>query len=322
MHQRTPKHHLKLSAFIPLIVATALAAACMLYFKLPERGLLWSELQNSGHFVVFLGLTLLYLVVATRAMPNNKTTIIIGTILILGTVGVAIELIQLTQADRNTSVADIFRNLAGTGAGICLHLAFTSNRWLTRLFLILTVLLVTALVNKTSLTLLGYQLLKSGHPYIVNFDDRFVESNISVVGGADIAVVSRLPGNSTSPEKALQINFDNQNYSGVRFHETGAPWAPAETLVFEIDNPEDNPQEIHFRIQDTRHDNTYGDRFNTIFTLLPGPNTIPISVSSVRNLGSTENVRKMDLENISEIQIFSTRKIHHSLVVTSMHRTQ
>ena len=292
MHQPSPKPTAKPTAFIPLIVATVLAAVCMLYFKLPERGLLWSELQNSGHFVVFLGLALLYLLLANKASSASATTIIVWTVVILGAVGIAIELVQLTQADRNTSISDILRNLAGTASGILMYLAFISRRWAARLLLIVAVLISTVLVNKTSLTLLGYQLLKSGDPYIVNFNDRFVESNISAVGGADIAVVSRLSTNSSTPGKALQVTFGTRKYSGVSFHETGVPWANSETLVLEFDNTDKNPLQIHVRIHDTHHDNTYGDRFNTIFTLLPGPNAVPISIRSVQTWAALKTSEK------------------------------
>lgn len=321
MQQLPPRRPSKLAAVAPLILVTALAAIGMLFFKLPERGLIWSELQNSGHFVVFLCLALLYTGLATKVFPDRKISIIIWTIVILSGVGLAIELVQLTQDGRNPSTADVFRNLSGTVCGILLYLAFTSKGLLFSLLTGLAVLICAAAVNKTSLTLLGYQLLKSGHPYIVNFNDRFVESNLSVVGGADIAVVNRIT-ESQALEKALRVNFSSQKYSGIRFHETGTPWSIAETLVLEIDNPAELSQHIHIRIHDIHHNNTYGDRFNTTYSLSPGKNTVPIPIDAVINLGDADNGRKMDLENISEIQVFSSRETPQEILITSVYKTQ
>lgn len=295
----------------------AAAAAGMIFFHLPNDNRLWSALQNTGHCIVFCILSISYVTTLNRINKNARLRNIFITVVVLALAGFAVELLQLTQAGRSTSTADLLRNFAGIIAGILLFSAFSLGRaygWLT----FLVIVLALALLNLPSIKLLSYQLLKSGHPYVINFSDHFVESNIAAVNDAKTSIIMSATAKSADTSKQLQVEFGQQQYNGVIIHSTGNRWVETDWLILDIHNPEASGNKLHLRIHDSEHNNQYTDRYNATFTLNPGDNQLTFSVRDIETMGGNTNSRKMNLQNIRELQIFSTEQRNFRIYIQSI----
>ena len=64
------------------------------------------------------------------------------------------------------------------------------------------------------------------------------------------------------------------------------------------------PLDLVLRIHDIHHDNEYGDRFNRVLVIRPGPNRISIPLAEVR---SAPRGRPMDMTHIRNITLFAAR---------------
>lgn len=309
-----------------LIVLTLLAIGCvvlLLFVKLPSTTLAWSAVQNVGHFFLFACLAIATIIQFERVLDWKFFQHGILTIVALTFIGVLAEVIQIFLPGRNASSGDIGRNFAGVTTGLICYATYHYKAPIYALVPI-TLLVVSIFLGicHPALQLVGYALLKSGAPSVVSFEDPFINSMISTTGGAKSTLVQLKGLKSATPQRALRMDFAQEPYNGVIMHETRGSWALTDKLALRIYNADDQTRTLKLRINDVLHNNRYEDRFNTNFYINAGENEVLIPVDKIRSLGGNSNIRFMDLQKISELQLFSDTRESFTLYLRGIWLTQ
>lgn len=250
---------------------------------------------------------------------------VVCVLVVLTLIGLIAEYIQTYLPARKASSDDLWRNLAGTTTGL---IAYSLYRFRERLSLaivlsgLLALSLIALWVCRPAFELAVYATLKTNPPTIISFDDPFVGSMISTTGGAK-TTFDTLAGSANTPRKrTLRMDFAQQPYSGVILHEPEGLHAGSGVLALQLLNNDNQPRTLELRIHDSGHDNSYEDRFNTLFYVEPGENEVTIPVESIHSLGGQTNTRLMDMHNISELQLFSNAGESFTLYLRGIVLTQ
>ena len=107
-----------------------------------------------------------------------------------------------------------------------------------------------------------------------------------------------------SGTSSLQINLTRQRYSGLGLRDFPHDWSDHRSVSLQVFNPDMDSFTLYFRIHDQHHrdhQNTYSDRFNTSFDILPGWNHLEVSLAQVVQAPKT---RKMDMTKIAGMGLF------------------
>lgn len=310
--------HIRLFASIATI-------AVMLLFNFSNDSLLWSAIQNAGHFLIFTSLAYGYLALLKPDSLRHPVTHS-AVVLALLSLGGLIELAQSFMPDRNASWNDLLLDAAGIVMG---YLVFLLTRYFRSLSItscagLVICGFVTAFLSiQPALKLGGYHLLKTGSPAIVSFSDPFVEATISVTGNANVELMKTQLSPDADSKRLLRMDLARDSYSGVIFHDTAKLWTAAGYLEFAVHNMSDKSRKIALRIHDRHHNNAYHDRYNTTLLVKPGANAYRFPITDIQSVSSGgQNKRQLDMKNIHEIQLFSIDSSPFSLYLSDIVLTQ
>ncbi|MEE4254176.1 MAG: hypothetical protein V2I50_09095 [Desulfuromusa sp.] len=109
---------------------------------------------------------------------------------------------------------------------------------------------------------------------------------------------------------SLQIKLTRQRYSGLGLRDFPHDWSDYRSVSLQIFNPDMDSFTLHFRIHDQHHrehKNTYSDRFNSSFDIIPGWNHLQISLAQVVEAPKT---RRMDMNKIAGMGLFVGKLDH------------
>ena len=307
------------------LLALVVSLAIMLLFNVGNGSLLWSAFQNVGHFLIFIALTFFNLALfrsASLRVPLKH----LAVVLTLFSLGGFVELVQSAMPGRTASWSDLLLDTAGIFVGYLLFLlayCFRSLSITTRFSLVFCILVTGFLASKPVLELGGYHLLKTGPPAIIAFSDPFVAATISVTGGA----ITELNHNQHFPDsdskRVLRIDFAQDGYNGVVFHDTNKQWMEARYLNFMLHNTSAQNREMAIRIHDRHHNNEYHDRYNMTFLVKPGANAYRFSIADIKLMSSKgQIIRQLDMQNIHEIQLFSLERDSYTVYLSDLLLTQ
>lgn len=126
------------------------------------------------------------------------------------------------------------------------------------------------------------------------------------VGTQDADLVITDPPDSWTAARSSRIarlTMKHARYPGLWVHETYPDWTGHRSLRFNIYSEMNSPVQLTLRIHDGRHNNAYKDRFNYLFTVLPGANALKIPLDAVRRAPAS---REMDMQDISTIALFAS----------------
>ncbi|MDB4223188.1 VanZ family protein [Granulosicoccus sp.] len=305
--------------FLVRLIASAVSIAIMLLFSFSNDSLLWSAIQNAGHFLIFTALSFCFLALFKQDSLRRPIKHV-AAVLALMSLGVLVELAQSTMPDRTASANDLMLDAAGILMG---YIIFSLTRYFrlmstkSYIGLIICGLVTIYFATQPALRLSGYHLLKKGSPSIVSFGDPFVETIIRVSGRTSVELVENRLSADADSKRLLRMNFADDNYGGVIFHDTAKHWTDASYLVFKLHNTSDKSREIALRIHDHHHNNDYHDRYNTTLLVNPGANVYRLPITDIKILGNKrQNRRPLDMENIDEIQLFSIDSSTFSLYLS------
>jgi len=104
----------------------------------------------------------------------------------------------------------------------------------------------------------------------------------------------------------LRIQFNTQTYSSIHLVYFNHDWSRYKNLILKIENPNQGNLFVTIKIYDKKHTESYHytDRFNRKIKILPGLNTISISLNDIK---TAPRSRLMDLKKIDSLSIFSIR---------------
>ena len=289
------------------ILASAVVVILLLviHFFSPSRGGLWLQtFYDSVHVPLFGVIAVCVLLVTPLHWSKRKRLLVVlGAVLALSVLS---EVAQIPTA-RDASFSDILADWFGAAGFVAVAIVFSSSisvpkgrgRYLLVLGIALIIWPLLPLAKVSAAYLERNQFL----PALTSFDSRFGDM-LFRMQNAEIRKVRRAIGNSHSAEISLQDN----PWPGIIFHDLWPNWEPYLALVIQIENPEAESLPINIRVHDRAHrhsDQPYGDRFNRSIDLMPGTQTIRITLADIQ---SAPAGRQMRMTEIDGLVIFCTQK--------------
>ncbi|MBW0147043.1 succinyl-CoA synthetase subunit beta [Marinobacter sp. CAU 1620] len=216
--------------------------------------------------------------------------------------GALIEAAQ-SQLGRDADWRDVLRNL--TGVWLILAWQPLIGRPLRHNALMIGVAAATSLLVIVELGATGIVAarqfeLSNQLPQLYNFDHE--DPSPYWLGDLEPS-----PNPVQDDAKSLRIELDTDRYSGASLINLPADWRQYDTLRISLFNPDPTPLPLTLRINDLMHehgDNAHSDRYNTSFTLAPGPHTLTLALNDVRNAPSD---RTMDMSRVHRLTLFAVR---------------
>ncbi len=229
--------------------------------------------------------------------------------------GALTEVLQFVQPNREPSLEDLLRDVAGAGAFL---LAAATLRWFGGgggAWISSRGGRRAAWTGATALVLiagahLGYTLAvlaarDAAMPVLVRLDGSWWERSLVRVVNATLtpgANPPRLPAGDSGTFARLELN--PATYPGITVNEPYPDWRAYRRLTFTVVSDLDEPLELAIRIHDALHDQRFADRFNRRLTIVPGVNLIDIPLGEI---SVAPNRREMDMSRIRGILIFGYR---------------
>lgn len=252
-------------------------------------------IENSGHTPLFLIGTLLLIGILRHdfRLEGGRLYAIAG---VLGTgAGLLSEVIQ-KPLRRDASWEDVFADAVGVICALALHAALDRRNALRApgrgallvVFAVGICIFLMPIVNMT----LAYMHRSKHFPVIATFDSPIQQ--LWVVGYGV---------NREVRDGALEVRFVSKRFPGIAFFEPVADWSRFQTLVIDVENPEDEVLNLGLHIYDEgRHrGRRYADRFNRSFQLAAGERrVIRVPLEDIRR-GPKD--RLMNMTRISNVTL-------------------
>lgn len=290
-----------------------------MFVQLPGSSLLWRELQNTGHTILFAVITLAFMGMlrGVRGDPVevNKAYIsyvYAGAILVI--FAVLTELGQLFT-HREPSLIDIVRDMAGIVIGLgvyasidtCFMPLWTRHRYLPRISMLIlsSCLLVVSLLPLLHLSF-AYAQRNDAFPVIIDFQAAwvkpFLQLNQAVLIHAAAPDSLASMNDRADRQQVSQLILNNGKYPGVSITESYPDWSAYNMLTLDLYSLEDQTINLVLRIHDSQHNQEFSDRFNQVLTVIPGKNRFRVPLHQVEHAPAG---RDMDMMHIASIMLFA-----------------
>ena len=301
---------------IILSVALAAIVLMLMFGALPNINLFWRELQNSGHSLLFIIITLLILLLlqdTSKIFRLDPFTLYVTACFISLLIGIVIELVQLsTHSD--ASKMDIVRDLAGIIVGLGLYASFDpelptsnlkSNKKMRTGIIILSFCVFTASMLPLTFLSAAYVQREAVFPVIVDLTANWTQPFLRLKN----AVINSPKNNEIGvdiKDQLTRIEFKPGAYPGVSIIEISPDWSGYKTFTITIYSEFIQPFNLTLRIHDDQHNYAYTDRFNTKLTVSNGINHFRIPLEAIMKAPLS---RKMNMMRIREIILFSAQPL-------------
>jgi hypothetical protein len=287
-----------------LIGAIALSLLLVIHFVKPPEGGLWLRtFYDSAHIPIFGVIAISVMYMTPPAWSSWRRFLVsLAAVTLLAMLS---ELAQLPTS-RDASLRDFASNMLGGIGFMCIAIGLSrSPSVLTgrRLYILLVgiasiVLPLAPLVAVSAVYIERAQIL----PTLIRFDSRYSELLFTMRTAELIRTKEPISGKVS----AVILLGDGQ-WPGISFADIWPNWEAYDALRVDIENPEATILPIGIRIHDRdhRHSQAFDDRFNRRIDLAPGRQVLEIDLKEIREapLG-----RKMNMAEIDEVILFSTRK--------------
>jgi hypothetical protein len=298
-------------AFLLLALVFVTGLLTVVFVQIPGNTLIWREIQNSGHTILFVIITLAFMVMirpAAATLDSLYGKYLIAVALLVSA-AVLTELGQMLT-HREPSLVDIVRNASGVLIGLGMYAFFDSGlttlwgrRWRVGR---IGILVYTALFLVLSLTPLlklsyAYQQRNQAFPLISDFQSgwarQFIRLDQSVM-----TPISATYGKAAGVKHSVsQLELKPGLYPGISIREPFPDWSAYTYLTLVLHSPEADAFDMVLRIHDSQHNNDFYDRFNQVLAVTPGINRFQIPLLRVAQ--APQN-RMMDMERISGVMLF------------------
>ncbi len=303
--------------FIALSLLFFLGVVSVLFVQLPGSSLLWRELQNTGHTVLFAIMTLAFMAILRGVFPAAGNKTVISYMLasaVLVTVAVLTELGQLLT-HREPSLNDIIRDLAGVLIGLglyatidpCFMALWKRHCYVLRIgaFILSSCLLVVSLLPLLHLAF-AYMQRNEAFPVIIDFQagwaKPFLQFNQAVLTQVAAPDLLALGIDHQDQQQVSQLNLNQGKYPGISIIEPYPDWSAYNTLILELYSPQAQAFGLVLLIHDSQHNQAYSDRFNQALTVKPGNNRFRIPLPGVEHAPAGLD---MDMMHIANVMLFA-----------------
>lgn len=281
-----------------LLSGFCLAGLLIIFNSLPNDGLVYPQIINSGHALVFYcaNLFLLNLLLGSNANYKKILTISIFSIVI----GLLIECIQ-PYIGRDRSLLDFYYDIIGVlfSAVIYLKIHSTPTRHTAYLFIIF-ICLVSAFPAFRS-----YLWWQHNHTStLVNFERRWEEGIYSIDKGVTL---EKVPASDVFKETGYAGKLDfsiSDTYLGFSLNYPRSDWRAFNKLSWEVASHHQQAVYMSLRIHDLKHNQEYSDRFNYRFKVRPGYNLFEVSFIDIKKAPKS---RSMEMDSIQSVKFFLSK---------------
>ncbi len=286
------------SSWLLWLTLLVLLPLSLIDFPYNSLGAILREFSNLGHVVFFA--ILAYLLLRIRRVQESRVgTRILLLLLAALLLGGGIELAQSMTSQREPSLMDLIRDLAGSSLIIVCAMPQREQirRWQRYSTLTTVILIILYDSLLPSLRLYDRQLAAQQFPILSNLE--YQTEALRWSGGQLVQNPVR------EGSYALKVDFSREEYSAVSMNYLPSDWRGFDALRFSIYNPEDLALMLNLKIHDRLHRQTgleYSDRFNRSLSILPGWNDFSIPLSDIESAPET---RHMAMDEISMLQFFT-----------------
>lgn len=296
--------------WILFISGFLMASACVLAvatIPLLGQSLLFDHLNDAGHVLVFWGVTIV-VYVGTRFLklrPIQRFLVAIG---LSGGLGALIEAVQHFVPGRTASVQDLLRDGIGILIGLCCIVICSKSMKLGKrtfrrvLFGGIAAILLLIGLRDVIWVLQEYQKRNQGFPVLVDAETRWWDTFVF----ADNLDFWRSSAPHDWPNRdyeVLNLKFYPTKFSTFGLRDPYPDWTSKKHLEFDLLSRSKNVFNLHVRIHDWDHAEDYFDRYNGIFQIKPGFQTIQIPIKTIQNAPATN---PLDLKQIAGVYLFTT----------------
>jgi hypothetical protein len=283
-------------------------------FAIPGNTFLTREINNAMHFPFFGVLTLLFLGLSSTLLNKVISDRWRHYLIALGTavaVGILHEYSQIA-GPRDADYRDLARDAAGAITFLALYMTCDKKispirgKWVRKIRALVysgAVLIILIIILPSALWAGSYLHRDRNFPVICDFEsfweNRFLKTQDAVL---DITSGPHHIGKEKNSDKVGRLTFLVAEYPGLAIREPYPDWLGCNSLNFQAFSELNFPVEIGIRIEDSRHNNNFNDRFNRVLVINPGMNNISIPLEDIKNGPSA---REIDLTHIRAIILFA-----------------
>lgn len=294
---------------LALIAGLSAAPLLLSPFASPTT-ILWIEARNAAHTLIFVPIALLFLLVLTStddhsaAIPGRRYWQALVLCIIFGAGTEAVQFFLPRDAD----VVDFLRNIAGATFALLTYRSYNlvrHGRALSlrdRLLLILGTLVLLVSISTFIGWAVSYLERDSRFPLVADFEPRPWPTFVTPKGGRLRSVPAPSAFSKNANGRTLEVAFTHTKWPGFSIQEPYPDWSGYSSLAFEVFNPTSAVHALHIRIDDALYTDGYEDRYNGIFNISPGANSVRVNLRDVRNGPES---RRLDLSRISTIIVFA-----------------
>ena len=278
-------------------------------YRLPGKTLFWMSLQNAGHSLAFLELSLALCYAATFYFHRRLGVValmVIGILCLL--FGGMVEVVQ-GFVGRQSSWSDLGLDGVGTFAGLLTYGAFhfsPASRYRYIRWLLIPIAL--SVMSRALFTPLKYavaeQVVRAELPLLADFDSRWLNVFVSKTSSAVLKFEAPPPEWKGHSTQVARLQIWPGSWPGIQFYGVVRDWSNYDYLVFDLFSAESENAKMYLRINDLNHNHRYSDRYNRSITVKPGYQQIRIPLGKVK-AGPAE--REMDMSKIKEVIFYAYR---------------
>jgi hypothetical protein len=287
-----------------LISAIALSLLLVIHFVTPPEGGLWLQtFYDSAHIPIFGVIAISVMYMTPPAWDRWRRFLVsLAAVTLLAMLS---ELAQLPTS-RDASLRDFASDMLGGIGFMCVAMGLSRNPSVLgkrRLYILLVGMASIALPLAPLVAVSASYIERAqALPDLIRFDSRYSELLFRMQTAELIRTKEPMSGRVS----AVILLGDGQ-WPGISFTDIWPNWEAYDALEVDIENPEATTLPISIRIHDRdhRHNRTFDDRFNRRIDLAPGRQVLEIDLEEIREAPSG---RKMNMAEIDEVILFSTRK--------------
>ena len=272
-----------------------LAFLLVIFSSVPNRGLVFPQLINSGHAFVFFCANLFLLRLLLGSVGSFKQISFISILSI--TIGLVIELVQ-PYFGRDKSVLDFSYDVLG----VTFSALFFAQKRASAIKI--KVLLLSMFVGISSFIPLYKMELwwkVNQSTVLLNFERPWEDQIYSLDKDVSLQKIkaSKLFNVDGHAGKLIINSIDM--YAGLNLNHAKSNWSEHSKLSWEMVSLYDHPISMTLRVHDSVHNQEFNDRYNETFTIDPGFNSFEVDLNKIKAAPAS---RDMKMAHISNIKFF------------------
>jgi hypothetical protein len=306
----TPSFRIRL---VLLILVAGPLLSLLFVQNVPQGNSLWGESLNAGHSVLFGIIAVMVLWTGKARTEFTGWSLVrqyagVGG-MVLG-LGVLTELIQ-PFFHRDCELGDMVRDAVGIFAFLAILSMFNHRldgdrrelpRRVRSVLVLMTVVGLVGVSTPAAIWGLAYLHRNQMFPVIASYDS-WLSRKFLFTQNARLEAVDPPSGwGEGGPKTCVRVTLCSALYPGIRIEEPAGDWTGFDSLQFDVYSEQPSELRLALRIDDQKHNFTYGDRYNGELRIVTGRNRISVPLSEIER---GPKKRRLDLGHVGRIMIFA-----------------